>query len=169
MKEILHHRTIFTPLYTLGALRLPNGVKFITMEHACRLRKIYGKTAIPANTYHLGRREMSPMARDYEARFPEWHTEGMLHIQRVLSFTYIYPHIGNTLKDTLGCVLVGSQLRDIGWGHYRLTDSVAAYKALYKAVIEYDIDTWRITTAPNICVHNPPRSGLTKILKDSII
>ena len=93
--------------YTIGKLYI-DGVYFCdTIEDKDRglnqtmsindikKKKVYGKTAIPTGTYKL--------VIDYSNRFKK----NMAHILNVPGYEGVRIHIGNSAKDTLGCIIVG--------------------------------------------------------------
>jgi len=90
---------------TLGALFIGDYLVGFTCEDEPREDKVAGETRIPAGEYQLGVRKGSPMAKKYDARYPEH--DGMLWIKDVPGFEYIYFHTGNTEADSEGCILVG--------------------------------------------------------------
>lgn len=57
--------------------------------------KVYGRTAIPTGTYKL--------VWDYSPKFKR----SMPHVLGVPAYSSIRIHPGNTIKDTLGCLLIG--------------------------------------------------------------
>lgn len=72
-------------------------------------KKVYGKTAIPCGTYNLTMNVQSPKysnfgkykwAKQYDAYLPR--------IENVKGFEGILIHVGNTDKDSNGCILVGN-------------------------------------------------------------
>jgi hypothetical protein len=91
--------------------------------------KIMGETRIPAGRYQIKLRDVGGMVVRYQQRF-SWHT-GMLWLQDVPGFTFVYIHVGNKDDDTEGCLLVGdgqvSNVVDRG----QVSSSVSAYKRLY--------------------------------------
>lgn len=93
--------------YTIGKLYI-DGVYFCdTIEDKDRglnqtmsindikKKKVYGKTAIPTGTYKI--------VIDYSNRFKK----NMAHILNVPGYEGVRIHIGNSAKDTLGCIIVG--------------------------------------------------------------
>lgn len=58
----------------------------------------------------------------------------MLHVQDVPGFEYILIHIGNTDKDTAGCLLVGKNATSSA--ALTVPASTPAYVDLYKKVVE---------------------------------
>ena len=58
-------------------------------------KKVYGETAIPAGKYKV----VMSMSSKFKRVMP--------YLENVPQFTGIMIHQGNTIKDTLGCILVG--------------------------------------------------------------
>lgn len=78
-----------------------------TCEDPRQTVKIRGETRIPAGTYEIKLRREGGMHKRYARRFGE-HV-GMLWLQNVPNFEWIYIHLGNDAQDTEGCILVGEQ------------------------------------------------------------
>ena len=100
-----------------------------TLEDEFREVKVSGETRIPAGTYELKIRTEGSLTKRYEARFPDFH-EGMIWLQNVPNFKWIYIHCGNDDDDTDGCILVGSYLR-----LNRVLNSRSTYKAIYPGIV----------------------------------
>lgn len=99
MIKLKLERFFFGEKYTIGRLFV-NGTYFCdTLEDRVRdltnEKKVYGETAIPAGTYEV-RVTWSPT---FKRNLPL--------LLGVPHFTGIRMHRGNTIKDTLGCILVG--------------------------------------------------------------
>lgn len=116
---------------TAGVLYLDGEFICHTLEDGYREKKEYGKTRIPEGTYNITFRKEGAMHKRYNERF-NFH-KGMLHLQHVHNFRYIYIHIGNTITDTLGCILVGNKLKKQN-GNFRVNHSTIAYKKLYQRI-----------------------------------
>lgn len=101
-----------------------------SLEDKVREEKIPGQMAISAGRYEIKLREQSPMADRYRNRFGESH-KGMLWLQDVPGFEWIYIHVGNEHTDTEGCILVGTSMTP---GARSISNSVQAYKLLYPEV-----------------------------------
>ena len=104
-----------------------------TLENVPRETKIPGLTAIPAGTYKI--RWMTyntPMHLHYKNRY-DFNTHGMIHLLDVPNFEQIYIHIGNYLKDTDGCILVG---KGVDIFNKMITQSTRAYQELYEILKE---------------------------------
>ena len=89
--------------YTIGVLMV-DGEKFSdTLEDKVRdlksEKKVYGETAIPAGKYKV----VMSMSSKFKRVMP--------YLENVPQFTGIMIHPGNTIKDTLGCILVGENKR----------------------------------------------------------
>lgn len=121
--------------YTIGKLFI-NGVYFCdTLEDTVReLRdlngdgdtkdpgegKVYGQTAIMPGTYPVLMYDSPHFKRELP-----W-------LQLVPSHDYVLMHAGNTVKDTLGCILVGKNTVKGG-----LTQSRKTEEALVELIKEY--------------------------------
>ena len=103
------------------------------LEDEFRTQKVKGETRIPAGRYKIGVRREGGFHQRYAARFADMH-EGMLHVLDVPNFQFILIHVGNTQKDTEGCLLVGMNAQTQP-GAMRVNSSVAAYRKLYPIVI----------------------------------
>jgi hypothetical protein len=72
------------------------------------------------------------MNEKYKARYP-FH-QGMLHLQDVPNFEWVYIHTGNTDDDTEGCILVGFGT-DVDGGEITVSRSREAYEKLYNYIL----------------------------------
>ncbi len=102
------------------------------LENPHRNVKVYGDTRIPNGTYKVGVKGHGGFHERYTKRFKHTH-QGMLQILDVPEFTDILIHIGNTAKDTEGCLLVGEGVKSKP--RLTITSSRKAYERLYSAVI----------------------------------
>ena len=93
---------------TTGHLFVDGKLFCATIEDTFRHEKIDGKTRIPAGRYQINMRYGSPMALRYQASY---QTNGMIWLRDVPGFKYVYIHIGNTDKESNGCILVGSLMQ----------------------------------------------------------
>ena len=101
-----------------------------SLEDEFREVKVRKETRIPADTYKLKLRENSPLSNRYQFRYPDIH-QGMIWLQDVPGFKYIYIHCGNDDDVTDGCILVGSYLR-----LNRVLNSRSTYRAIYPGIVE---------------------------------
>lgn len=102
---------------------------FWTLEDPRREHKVYGETRIPAGRYDIKLRTEGGMTQRYAQRFPDMH-KGMLWLQEVPMFEWVYIHIGNTAADTEGCILVGMERSG-----NTISRSKVAYCLLYPLVV----------------------------------
>lgn len=107
-----------------------------TLEDEYRAKKVYGETRIPSGTYSIKLRTEGGMHEKYSRLF-DFHV-GMLWLQDVPQFEYIYIHLGNDDEDTLGCLLVGDQqnnniVKQDGW----LGRSKQAYSRIYPRIANH--------------------------------
>ena len=88
---------------------LKNGSKFLayTLELEWRDNQ-RRKSCIPKGTYEIAYRDFGGYYNRYNERFDN-HKKGVLELQNVKDRSAILIHIGNRPKDTLGCILVGSE------------------------------------------------------------
>lgn len=106
--------------------------RFFGLEDEFRAVKIPGETRIPAGTYRVKLRREGQVHANYSERFAAFH-RGMLWLQDVPGFVWIYFHTGNTEKHTEGCILVGYGA-DLAPGAMTLRASEVAYRAFYERV-----------------------------------
>lgn len=120
------------PQSTLGIL-LDGDDNFLcfTLEDTVREKdkKVKGATAIPTGTYRVSLRAAGGMHQRYSERFKDIHN-GMLWVRDVPGFEWIYLHVGNTIADTDGCILVGDGTNFVN-GERILLSSVQAYRRVY--------------------------------------
>ena len=127
------YRYLSTPDATLSQIYVDEQRICYGLEDGKNFPKIPGKTRIPAGAYQTILRTVGGTHERYLRKFgPEFH-KGMLWLQGVPNFQYILIHIGNTVEDTEGCVLLG-----LGRDETRMTvsASTSAYKKLYPMVVD---------------------------------
>lgn len=98
-----------------------------TIEDQKQERKVPGETRIPTGRYEIKFRDAGGMNERYKKKYSD-HI-GMLHLQDVPEFEWIYIHPGNNDDHTTGCILVG-------YGtnfkvEHTVQRSVDAYQMLY--------------------------------------
>lgn len=120
------------PDFTLGALLIDGKFECFTLEDEYRRQKKHSETRIPDGRYRLGLRKEGGFHNRYSQRFgPDFH-KGMLQVLDVPGFEYILIHIGNTDRDTAGCLLVGESANGVSGTIMQSTD---AYKRMYPKVV----------------------------------
>ena len=103
--ELILRRFRNTYNSTVGELLINGGFYCFTLENAFHEVKVEGETRISKGRYEIKMRYGSPMAKRYEEKYG---TKGMLWLQNVPDFSYVYIHVGNRVEDTNGCILVGA-------------------------------------------------------------
>jgi len=105
------------------------------LEDEHRDVKVAGETRIPAGRYQIKLRTAGSIHPKYAEKFPGLHI-GMLWLQDVPNFEWIYIHLGNTDKHSEGCLLTGTTPVMHSGGGGTVSDSTSAYKKLYQIVVE---------------------------------
>lgn len=140
MMELVNERKWVTDQSTIGNLYINGEKECYLLEDPVRKKKIYGKTAIPEGRYKVVLRKAGRIHNKYMKRndLKELGVDhqGMLHITGItknplLTFHYVYIHIGNNPKDTLGCPLTGTKK-----GKDCVISSTLAYAKMYNRVLE---------------------------------
>lgn len=119
---------------TLSEIYLDDKLLCYGLEDSVRAIKVKGSTAIPAGSYKLGLNTYGAMNARYKRNYPAMH-RGMIEIQHIPDYSYVYIHVGNNFSDTAGCLLVGKSFAYDG-RDYELLQSVKAYKKLYQLLVE---------------------------------
>jgi hypothetical protein len=114
---------------TLGALFIDGKFTCFTIEDEKRGTKVKGETRIPEGEYEIKYRTVGTHHESYKKKYGANHY-GMLELQNVPNFQFILIHIGNTEKDTDGCLLVG----DIAYSSHTVGSSTVAYERIYKVI-----------------------------------
>ncbi len=119
---------------TLSAIYVDDDLQCWGLEDEHRIVKVSGETRILSGTYSVKLRSAGSIHPKYLKKFPDMH-KGMLWLQDVLGFTYIYFHIGNTDEHTAGCILVAQDTHIDNSGTITLKNSQIGYTAFYERVI----------------------------------
>ena len=114
---------------TIGVLFIDGVFQCFTLEDEYRTAKVKGETRIPAGRYRIGLRAEGGLTQKYAARYPDIH-RGMLWLQDVPSFQWIYIHVGNRDEHTEGCILVGDTASPLH-GDMSIGSSINAYRRIY--------------------------------------
>lgn len=118
--------------FTLSRVYLDGQFECFGLEDERRDVKVMHETRIPEGEYRVTLRTFGSHHEKYKVKFPGFH-RGMLWVRDIPGFRDILIHIGNTEKDTSGCLLVGSwPNEDAG----TIVHSTSAYEKLYKKVID---------------------------------
>lgn len=115
--KILVKRIAKLPTYTIGRMYIDNQYICDTIEDTdhnltqtmplseIKKKKVYGETAIPTGTYKVVMNVISPKfknrvwAKPYGGKLPR--------LLDVPGYDGVLIHVGNTVQDSLGCILVG--------------------------------------------------------------
>jgi len=117
-----------------GGLLFVNGQFFChTCEDQPQEQKVMNETRIPTGRYLIQLRDAGGMNEKYKRQYPGHR--GMLHLQDVPGFEWIYIHTGNTDDHTSGCILVGYNGIKTDHGEYQVQRSRDAYVLLYQLVL----------------------------------
>jgi hypothetical protein len=127
--KILVQRFHSTKNYTAGLMYIDGEFVCFTLEDEKRDVKVYAETRIPSGIYTLSLQTSGSLHTRYKAKF-SFH-KGMLLLNSVPNFSGIMIHIGNTDKDTAGCLLVG---HTFCLGCSKITDSQKAYEKIYPRI-----------------------------------
>ncbi|MDF9800771.1 hypothetical protein OKW21_006034 [Catalinimonas alkaloidigena] len=117
---------------TLGLLFLRKKFFAYTLEDTFRKEKIAGKTRVPEGVYPLDfNKNLTPLTRQYQKSRPwfDYHLE----IKNIPDFQNVYLHVGNTHKDTEGCLLIADGI-DAASTSKMITYSRKAYERFYKTI-----------------------------------
>ena len=123
-------RLFHTDNTTVGKLFIDGSPECWTLEDTKQLNKIHGITRIPSGSYKIRVRNFGRIHEKYQKRF-DFH-QGTLELLNVPEFSDILIHIGNSHKDTEGCLLLGKWLSTDD----KLIYSTVAYSNFYKKVID---------------------------------
>lgn len=137
--ELTLNRIAKKSSYTIGRLNI-NGAYFCDTledkdrgldnsmsEERIRPLKVAGETAIPTGTYSITMDMQSPRFRNKaQYSFCKGYLPRLLDVK---GFDGILIHIGNTQKDSAGCILVGEN-KAVG----KVVNSTATFRRLHAAL-----------------------------------
>ncbi len=126
--KLLRYRT--SKECTQGILYVDDEFECFTLEDTHRENKMYGETRIPSGSYGIKLRAEGGYDKKYLKKFPNIH-KGMLWLRNVKNFEWIYIHIGNSKRDTKGCILVGNSSDIL---NESIGNSTSAYLKLYPKI-----------------------------------
>ena len=119
---------------TIGVMKIDGIFECFSLEDAFNKPKIYGQTRIPDGEYKIKLRKEGGMTKKYSAKYGDEH-EGMLWLQDVKDFEWVYIHTGNKHEDTDGCILIGTGC-DSNKMRQNVTGSVLKYKKTYAKILD---------------------------------
>ncbi len=138
--ELLNRRISSGDEATLGTLfditnfNQPIEFQCYILEDQFNEPKVPGETRIPPGRYQIKLRTEGGMTKRYAKRF-NFH-QGMLWLQDVPDFTFVYIHVGNNDDHSEGCLLVGDGQVSNVVERGQVTNSVTAYKRLYAKIVK---------------------------------
>lgn len=115
--KLLLKRIARKDTYTIGKLYIDDEYICDTLEDPDRglnqcmsidqinKTKVYGNTAIPTGSYSINMNIVSPKFKNRSWAKP-WNGK-LPRLEDVPGYEGVLIHVGNTSKDTLGCILVG--------------------------------------------------------------
>ncbi len=113
---------------TASHLYMDNKPFCFVVEDGFRERKVKHETRIPAGRYQILPLKNGKFFNLYSKR---WGHKFVPWIQDVPGFDGILIHIGNTIADTSGCLLLNRGITLGADGNYSGTDSTSIYKLFY--------------------------------------
>lgn len=123
------------------------GLEFLCfiLEDEARAEKVKGETRIPAGRYQIKLRPVGEgkLNEKYAERY-DFH-KGMLWLQDVPNFEWVYIHTGNDESQTEGCLLVGDVCEQNITERGRVGASRSAYSRIYPPIanaIENGEEVW---------------------------
>lgn len=117
-----------TPHSTASQLFLDNRPFAFVVEDGYREQKVMGETRIPAGRYQVVQCQQGRFFAAYKNRFGH---DFVPYLKNVPGFEGVLLHIGNTVNDTQGCLLICSGIKMDTDGSYLGVESTAAYRRLY--------------------------------------
>ena len=132
--EILVQRFRRTHVDTISNVFIDGTWECFGLEDEYRKVKVKGETRIPAGRYKVIPRRAGSMHQSYGRKF-DFH-DGMLWLQNVSNFQWIYFHIGNKHQHTEGCILVGRNIKTNPGMASFMQNSTMAYVDFYKKAIK---------------------------------
>ena len=123
-----------TPNSTASALYIDGAFYCFIIEDGHRDIKVHGQTRIPEGVYEVMQRKVGKFFTRYSKKFAHLFVPEVIGVP---NFKYILFHMGNTIKDTEGCLLCGQGIAfDENTGNFFVPAgmSTGAYLKLYKAL-----------------------------------
>jgi hypothetical protein len=114
---------------TVGLMFIDNVFVCFVLEDIFQVSKVMHKTRISAGLYKISLQKSGNLHTKYAQKF-SFHV-GMLLLNNVPNFSGIMIHVGNSAKDSSGCLLVG----DTHTAHKQsIEHSTLAYTNIYKII-----------------------------------
>ncbi|WP_339925101.1 DUF5675 family protein [uncultured Cyclobacterium sp.] len=117
---------------TLGLMFIDKAFFAYTLEDTHNNEKIPGGTRIPEGHYQLGiNPNLSPLTQRYRNRF-DWF-RNHIEIKGIPNYDLVYIHIGNSHKDTKGCILIADGV-NASQPEKMILQSQRAFERFYKNI-----------------------------------
>ena len=129
---------------SLSEIRIDGAFKCFILEDGEREEKIHGETRIPRGEYEIKFRSVGGHHEKYLKKFGSDFHKGMLELQDAPNFKYILIHIGNYIKDTDGCLLVGESY-SLTNSNYAVWNSRNTYKEIYPIIRDALLNNEKVT------------------------
>lgn len=118
-----------TPDSSLSVLSIAGKAVCFVLEDGFRAVKVPGETRIPPGVYKIAKRKAGKFYAQYRQKYRH---EFSIELENVPGFSDILIHIGNTVFDSRGCLLVG---RGVDFnGRYSVVKSEPAYLEIYSLI-----------------------------------
>jgi hypothetical protein len=114
---------------TVGLMFIDDVFVCFVLEDVFRATKVMHKTRIPAGLYKVSLQKSGNLHTKYAQKF-SFHV-GMLLLNNVPNFSGIMIHVGNSDKDSSGCLLVGNSHTA---NKQSIQESTLAYTKIYKTI-----------------------------------
>lgn len=131
--------------YTIGNLYIDNkyycntledtdrGLSSVMLESKIKNNKVYSSTAIPTGEYEI---DLNTVSQKFKNRsWAKLYGGKLPRLLNVKGFEGILIHVGNTAKDSLGCILVGENTIK-----GKLTNSTNTFHNLMKRLIQASLN-----------------------------
>ena len=126
---------------SISLFYIDNVFQCFVIEDEHRTKKVYGETRIPNGIYEIGLRSEGGFHNRYSKKFEDH--KGMLCLYNKpnwtlvnsgISFQYILIHIGNTQKDSAGCLLLNDV---VDASKFTGSYSTQAYRRIYPIIANH--------------------------------
>lgn len=118
-----------TPDSSLSVLTVAGEFLCFVLEDGYRPNKVAGQTRIPPGVYRIAKRTEGGFFDTYRRKYGHLFSIELLDVP---GFQFILMHIGNTIGDTRGCLLVALGVDKNT--NFALKKSTEAYLQLYEVV-----------------------------------
>ena len=127
---------------TFGKFYVSDELICYIVEDQYNAKKVWGETRIPAGDFEISYRYEGSFHQRYKTKFKDIH-KGILCVHNAPDwklivgdtvFQYILIHLGNSEKDTAGCLLPNTTVNE---DTMRGSNSTGAYRKLYPTIANH--------------------------------